>query len=311
MVQSLKEKTTNHKLWPIIVITFGCFLSAFGYTVFITPMKFYEGGVIGIAFLIHYIFPFLSIGIVNLTLTLIIFTAGIKLLGKSFGGKSVYAVFLFSAMLHFFEVIKHNYFPGIISAEPLLNAFYGGILVGGGMGLVFYHGACTGGSDAFAQIMRWIKRIPIGKTLITVDIIVLLCATLYAYNDAKVEGLEKIMYSFIFIFIQIKVVDAVLNGFNASQRIMITTDKPEEIKDAIFKKLQRGITVFKGTGGYTNIERVTLSTVLPKKNVPEVRRIVSEVDLKAFVVIQDVHQVYGQGFEVLPEEGNTPEMKSH
>ncbi len=304
MVEALKQQSFFKLLWPFMVISFGCFLSALGYTLFVTPMGFYEGGVIGIAFLAKYIFG-LPIGATQLIITIVIFIIGTKILGKGFGIKSIYGVFFFSLIFDGLEKLKGIYFPGVISDNMLLNAFYGGIMVGSGMALVFYHGSSTGGSDAFAQIMRWLKRIPVGKTLITVDIIVLLCSTLWAYKKDGVHGLEIIMYTFVFIWIQIKSCDLLINGLNASQRIMVTTDHPELIKKAIFSSLNRGVTTFKGTGGYTGIERTTITTVLPKKQVPELRRIVGETDPNAFVIVQDVQQVYGLGFEPLPVEGET------
>ncbi len=294
---------------PWIVITIGCALSAFSYTVFVTPMHFYEGGVIGIAYLAQYIFG-LPLGTTNIVLTFIIFIIGTKLLGKGFGMKSIYAVSIFGFFLDSFEFLHGKYFPGAISQNQLLNSFYGGILIGIGMGLVFFHGACTGGSDAFAQIMRWIKRIPIGKTLITVDIIVLSIATIWAYKSNGINGLETIMYTFVFIFIQIKTVDIVLNGFNSSQRLIVTTTKPDEIKDAIFNRLNRGVTYFSGVGAYTGLERIVLTTVIPKKNVPNIIRMISQIDDRAFIVVQDVSSVYGVGFEALPKEGEKPVMKS-
>ncbi len=304
-METVLNKKIKSKIWPWVVISFGCMLSAFGYTVFVTPMHFYEGGIIGIAYLVQYIFG-VNIGVTSWIITFIIFGIGTKLLGKGFGARSLYAVSFFSALLWVFEKLHAIYYPHAVSANPLLNAFYGGILIGIGMGFVFYHGACTGGSDAFAQIMRWIKKIPIGKTLIIVDIIVLSLSTIWAYITDGMHGLETIMYTFIFVFIQIKTVDIVLNGFNASQRIMITTDKPEELKEAIFKNLHRGITTFAGVGGYTGVEKSILTTVMPKKKIPIVVKIVSQIDDKAFIVVQDVNQVYGEGFEQLPKEGEKP-----
>jgi uncharacterized membrane-anchored protein YitT (DUF2179 family) len=93
----------------------------------------------------------------------------------------------------------------------------------------------------------------------------------------------------------------VLNGIRANQRVMIVTDDPDTMKQAIFDSLKRGLTIFTGTGGYTGHQRYMLTSVLPKKNIPELRRIVAEVDEKAFVIIQDIHQVYGEGFEELPQ----------
>jgi uncharacterized membrane-anchored protein YitT (DUF2179 family) len=145
--------------------------------------------------------------------------------------------------------------------------------------------------------MVWkLKKIPIGKTLIVIDIFVLGTASIIFIP------FESIMYSMIFIFVEIKVIDMVLNGINASQRIMILTDKPDEMKEVILSSLNRGITIFKGIGAYSGKEKLVLTSVVPKKKIPVIRRIIASIDERAFVIVQDVHQVYGEGFEPLPEK---------
>jgi len=286
------------KQW--LAITVGCILSALGYVVFIIPLNFFEGGVIGLGFLAKHITGLPIIGIVSLSITMVIFAFAAKKMGKSFGARSLYAIILSNVLLDVFTLWKKSIYPGTISDDMLLNGFYGGIIIGFGMGLVFYNGASTGGADALAQIMKRFRQVPIGRTLISIDIFVLSLATYFAVMEFGFpEGLVKIMYSFIFIFIQIKVADTVLNGLNASQQILIISDKPEEIKQAIFERLGRGITFYKGIGAYTGEERITLSTVIPTKETPIVRRIVEQIDPASFVIIQDVHQVFGEGFEKL------------
>ncbi len=278
------------KLWSWVAITFGCVISAVGYVLFILPMDMVEGGSTGVGIIVQHLTGLPIVGTTSLLITSVLFIVGTRILGKGFGVKSIYAATLMNILIDILLIMK---LPQI-TEDMLLAAFYGGAIVGFGLGIIYFYGASTGGADALGQILWKLKKIRIGRTLLTVDVFVLGAAT------AIFIPLEKLMYSLIFIFIELFVIDKVLNGIQANQRIMIVTDKPEEMKTAIFEKLNRGITIFKGTGGYTGNERYLLTSVLPQKNIPSLYRIVSEVDDGAFVIVHNVSQVYGEGFERLP-----------
>ncbi len=295
-----KIKQFIHKIWPWVTITAGSFLAAGGYVVFILPLDMVEGGVTGIGIIMKHITGLPIVGLTSLVITLVVFIIAAKILGKGFGAKSIYATILMNVSIDLFLIL--NIKP--VTGDILLAAFYGGAIIGTGLGLIYFSGASTGGADAFGQILWKLRRIPIGRTLIVIDLFVLGTAT-WAFIP-----LEKIMYSFIFIYIEVQVIDMVMNGLRANQCIMIVTDQPDNMKEAIFSSLNRGLTIFKGTGGYTGAERYMLTTVVNKKQVPGIRRIVSEVDKSSFVIIQDIHQVYGEGFESLPPTRGkrTPEL---
>jgi uncharacterized membrane-anchored protein YitT (DUF2179 family) len=286
----MKINAILKKVWPWIAITVGSVLAAGGYVIFILPMNMVEGGSTGIGIIAQQLTGLPIVGTTSLLITVVMFFIATRILGKSFGARSIYATILMNLLIDFFSIVKIEK----LSEDMLLNAFYGGAVVGLGLGLIYYSGASTGGADALGQVLWKLKKIPMGRTLIAIDFVVLGAATLIFIP------LEQLMYSLIFIFIEIKVIDMVLNGIQANQRIMIVTDNPDDIKVAILGRLNRGITLFKGEGAFTGKERYTLTTVVPIKEVPEVRRIVSAHDEKAFVIIQDVHQVYGEGFEPLP-----------
>lgn len=288
----LNKKFFFHNIWPWILITFGAILSAAGYVVFILPRNMVEGGVTGIGIVVKHITGLPIVGTSSLVITGFVFIIAFKILGKGFGAKSIYATILMNIALDVFLIVKIPTAPG----DNLLAAIYGGGIVGFGLGLIYISGASTGGSDAIAQILWKLKKIPIGKTLIVIDIFVLGTASIIFIP------FESIMYSMIFIFVEIKVIDMVLNGINASQRIMILTDKPDEMKEVILSSLNRGITIFKGIGAYSGKEKLVLTSVVPKKKIPVIRRIIASIDERAFVIVQDVHQVYGEGFEPLPEK---------
>jgi uncharacterized membrane-anchored protein YitT (DUF2179 family) len=267
-------------------------LSAGGYVVFVLPKKMVEGGTTGIGIIVQHLTGLPIVGTTSLAITAVVFMIAARLLGKSFGARSIYAMVLCNVLIDVFMIAGLK----SVSDDMLLNAFYGGAVVGLGLGMIYFSGASTGGADALGQVFWKLKKIPIGRTLIAIDILVLGPATIIFIP------IEQIMYSLIFIYIEIKVIDMVLNGIQANQRVMVVTDEPDRIKSAILDNLNRGITMFKGAGGYSGVERYMLSTVVPKKSVPEVRRIVSAEDEKAFVVVQDVHSVYGEGFEPLPKK---------
>lgn len=286
-----KIKELLPKLWPWLVITIGSVLASGGYAVFVLPMNMVEGGTTGLGIIAKHLTGLPIVGTTSLIITAFVFVVATRILGKSFGARSIYAMILSNLLIDAFLILKIDK----VTDDILLAAFYGGAVVGLGLGLIYFSGASTGGADALGQILWKLKRISMGRTLIVVDIVVLALATWIFIP------LEQIMYSMIFIYIQIKVIDMVLNGFRANQRVMIVTDEPEAMKVAIFNSLSRGLTEFRGIGGYTGKERPMLTTVLPKKNVPGLRRIVATIDEKAFVIIQDIHQVYGEGFEPLPQ----------
>lgn len=281
-------------LWPWLAITLGCVLAAVGYVAFILPMQMVEGGVTGIGIIARHLTGLPIVGITSLIITSFVFVIATKILGKGFGAKSIYATILLNLLIDTFLIFKIT--VNLNEADNLLAAFYGGAIVGVGLGLVYFSGASTGGADAFGQVLWKLYRIPLGRTLIIIDIFVLGAAAIIFIP------LKNIMYSLIFIYVEIKVIDMVLNGLRANQRIMIVTDIPDEVKTKIFKQLRRGLTIFKGIGGYTGKERYMLTSVVPKKNIPELRRLISEIDERAFVIIQDIHQVYGEGFEALPKK---------
>jgi len=291
-MQIIKEEL-NKKIWPWLMITTGSILAAGGYVLFILPFDMVEGGVTGIGIILRHLTGKPIVGLTSIVITSFVFIIAIKILGKGFGAKSIYATILMNVLIDLFVIADFSI--GLEKHDILLAAFYGGATVGIGLGIIYYSGASTGGSDAFAQIMWQINKIPMGRTLIIVDIIVLSIATIIFIP------LKSIMYSMIFIYIEIKAIDMVLNGLRANQRIMIVTDKPDTIKTQIFSSLKRGLTIFKAIGGYSGKERFMLTSVVPKKSIPELRRIIAAVDDKAFVIIQDIHQVYGEGFEPLPK----------
>ncbi|MGI6444302.1 MAG: YitT family protein [Candidatus Ozemobacteraceae bacterium] len=295
-----------------ILVTFGTVLSAVGYVIFILPLHLFEGGVTGLGIIaakfLGKVFAegkMLPItGTVSWALTILIFAVAVKILGRSFGAKSVYATtllyFLMDGLLWFLQ--KNGYDAKIFelfSGDLLVAAIYGALSIGIGMAIVFNEGAATGGGDAFCQIIRKKFHIQIGKTMLVTDSIVLFIG-FFTFDD-PMAGFKTMMYSFIYIFICTQVLDTVLNGFKANQLVVINTGKPDELKEAILEYIPTGVTEYTAVGGFSHKERTILETVISKKRAPELKRIISDFDPDAFVIIQNTAQVYGPGFDELPK----------
>lgn len=311
MEQSGEVKVADANAGSWLWITFGTLLSSFGYVIFILPLNLFEGGVTGLGIIIAKFLGNLFadgrmlpvVGVISWTLTLLIFAASLRIMGKSFGARSIYSTTLLYFSMDIFLWLLQSYgydvkIRQLLDHELLVASIYGALAIGTGMAIVFNEGAATGGADALAQVVRKLKHIPVGKTLLVSDSVVLFIG-FFTFADAMV-GFKTMMYSFIFIFIQARTLDAVLNGFKANQLVMIITDKPEVIKNRIFTELSRGVTEYKSYGGFSKVEKTTLATVIGKNRVPALRRLIADADPDSFVVIQDTAMVYGEGFETLP-----------
>ena len=302
---------SGNELYSWLLITFGTMLSALGYAIFILPLNLFEGGVTGVGIIIAKIIgnSFFGgamppiVGVISWILTIALFAVAVRILGRSFGAKSVYSTTLlyFSMDIILWLMQKSGYagkIKDLLGHELLVAAIYGAIMIGAGMAIVFNQGAATGGADALAQMVRKMKQIPVGKTILTMDFIVLSIG-FFTFSDAM-TGFKTMMYSFIFVVIQARTLDVVLNGFSANNLVTIITEKPEEVKKAVLAEIPRGMTVYQSLGGYTGVSKTTISTVVSKKQVPILRRLVAETDPDSFVIIQQTDQVYGNGFERLP-----------
>lgn len=305
-----KNCCNTKEIYSWLLVTFGTLLSAFGYAFFILPLNLFEGGVTGLGIIVAKILGNIFfagkmppiVGVISWSLTIILFAIAVKILGRSFGAKSIYSTTLlyFSMDIILWLMQKSGYAERIremLGNELLVAAIYGAIIIGAGMAIVFNQGAATGGGDALAQMVRKLKQIPVAKTLLSMDIIVLSLG-FFTFADV-ITAFKTMMYSFIFVFIQAKTLDAVLNGFSANNLVTIITEKPEELKQALFAEIQRGITVYQSQGGYTGVRKKTLSTVVSKKQMPLLRKLVAKVDPDSFVIVQEIEQVYGNGFERL------------
>lgn len=267
------------------IITLGCFFYAIAINYFFISNHLAEGGVAGICLILYYLFK-LPVGIMYLVINIPLLIIGWRLVGRDFLFKTLYGTTCLSFLITFTQNWKGP------SNDILLGAIYGGALIGIGLGLIFMVNGSTGGTDIVARILNRYFDIPMGKTILFLDVVILGVATIFF-------GKEVVMYTLISMVIVSKAIDYFQDGYTKSKGITIISTKSEEIKSRIMDKIGRGTTIIKAEGGYTGNEIDLLFCVVSKFEVTKVKNIVKEIDTFAFLTISDVSEVLGEGFKSL------------
>lgn len=278
-----------HKKWQWIIdavkILVGCALFGLGFSVFLAPSGLSAGGISGIGMIFVEIFGVGTVGGITAVINIPLFIMAAFLLGKKFFVGSFFGMIFLSLFIDLFAMVPP------VELDPLLCALYGGALAGVGLGVVFVAGASTGGSDIIVRILkkRW-QNIPIGWISIFIDMMVAL-ATGVVFRD-----LACALYSGVAIFVTGKVIDVVVYSFDYSKVALIISDQYQEITQRISVQLDRGATFLKGEGSFTREEKMVVLTAVKRQQLAELKSLVAEIDPNAFVIVQEAHQVLGDGF---------------
>ena len=266
-------------------IVLGCALFALGFNLFLGPNALNAGGISGLSMVLVQLLGFGSVGMVSLLINLPLFALGGIKIGKKFFIGSLAGMLSLSVLIDAFSVIP------VPQTEPLIGALYGGVLCGMGIGIVFSTGASTGGSDILVRLLKLkYQYVPIGVINIIFDM------TVAALTGLVFWDISRALYSGVAIFISGQVVDAVVYRFDYSKVAMIVSKEYATIAKEIGVKLQRGSTFLDGQGAYSGQNTKVVFTVVKKQQVAELKKLVVEIDPDAFIVVQEAHQVLGEGF---------------
>ena len=270
--------------WLAVTIL-GSALFAFGFSCFLLPNDISPGGISGLALVVLELLKFGSVGSLSVLINLPLFLiAGLKI-GRRFFFGSLTGMLVSSVLIDAFAALP------MPPTEPLIGALYGGALCGLGLGAVFAAGASTGGSDIVVRLLklRW-RDVPIGTISMCFDGLVA------AVTGIVFHDLNKALYTGVTVFLCGKIMDAVVYRFDYSKVALIMTKEHRKIAEAINNRLDRGATFLHGEGSYTNQEMMVVLTAVKRQQITELKELVMEIDPAAFVIVQEAHQVLGDGF---------------
>ena len=270
----------------------GSAVFAFGFSIFLEPNNINTGGVSGLAQAVAQVIGIGNVGLLSMLLNLPLFLAGGVRVGKRFFFGSLIGMVVSGVLIDAFASFSIGFH------DPLVSGIYGGLLCGLGIGMVFVAGTSTGGSDILVRLLKLhYRNVPIGTISTVFDALVVIL-TGFVFHD-----ISRAMYSGIAVFVTGQVMDIVVYRFDYSKVALIISDCPDEIATDVAQKLDRGVTFLDGHGYYSRLDKKVILTVVKKGQLAELKELVMERDKDAFVIVQEAHQVLGDGFSRYSRDG--------
>ena len=276
------KKTKNKYLQFIIsfiMLTVGTIIASYALESFLIPNTILDGGVTGISIIVSKLTN-IPLSILVLLINIPFVYVGFRNLGKGFLVRTIYTMGLFSLFLNLF----HNVKP--LTEQILLATVFGGVLLGVGVGLIIHFGGCVDGTESVAIVISKKTSLSVGQ--------VVLCFNLIIYTVAGfIFGLDRALYSLLTYFITFKVIDFVSEGLEQAKAALIVTSNGTALAEEIYKRLGRTVTFIKGQGLISGDKEV-LYCVLTRIEIFELKKIVEEMDDRAFITILEVSEVIGE-----------------
>ncbi|NOU94674.1 DUF2179 domain-containing protein [Paenibacillus sp. LMG 31456] len=270
------------KAADICIIIVGAMLFALAINLFVIPNEFGEGGVIGTSIILYYLFQW-SPGLVSLILNSCLLLVGFKFLDKTTTLYTIVAVAFNSLFLYLTEGWR------ISSDELIVNALFGGVLTGIGLGLIIRVGGTTAGTTILARIANKYLDWNVSYALLLFDLVVV-------FSSYFIIGAQSVMLTIVMLYVATKVMDFIIEGLNPKKAVTIISNEQSKIAEQVNVLMDRGVTVIYGHGYYTKTAKEILYIVISKQELSQLKKIVRATDKNAFITIHDVRDVFGEGF---------------
>ncbi|MCM3226688.1 YitT family protein [Terribacillus saccharophilus] len=276
------KQIKQHFLKDLVFLMAGSFLFALAVNIFAIPSELGEGGVTGVTIILFYALGWAP-SIMNLILNGLLIIIGYRFLDKQTVFYTIIVVILNSFFLHLTESWE------IASDQILVNAVFGGLFAGVGIGLVLKVGGTTAGTAILARLANKYLDWNTSFALLFFDLIVVAASWF-------IIGTEKLLITVIMLYIATKVMEFVIEGLNPKKAVFIISNQKDTIAKTISTKLDRGVTLLEGRGYYTQNQKEILYVVISKQELLPLKKIVRSIDTKAFITLYDVRDVFGEGF---------------
>ena len=299
-----------------LLIALGLLVYVLGWTVFLIPNNLVGGGVSGIGAVIQYATGgLIKVSYTFFVVNFVLLAIALKVLGPSFGVKTVYAVIITTLMFQFFPEIIPSEIIDLIgkSNGKLVATVIGGVMSGFGIGLAISQGGSTAGTDIVALMVAKYHNISTGKMILAIDVFIVLSSLIVPMTNSDGnpmtwgEKIAVVTYGFVLIACCSYTVDLYLSGSKQSVQIFIFSKKYDEIADRISENMHRGVSVMDAEGWYTKTNNKVLMVMARKAELNTIRRMNKSIDPEAFLSAGTVMGVYGKGFDKIKVKANKEE----
>lgn len=326
-LKALLEPVGTFAWWrSMFAIVLGCLIMAVGYSYFVSPYNIVPGGVYGMGIVLHNVFPSIQVGAFGYMIDVPLLASAIIVFGRQFGGRTLFAACLTPGLINLLSWIAFpnqealealdpkQLFGGVIdlSNDLMLASLLGAVLIGLGVGLVLRNQATTGGTDIIAMYLQKFAKMKFSTGILLADSCVVLSGLLVigfgvgsGADREAVEGGSWLLsfYSLITIYVSSRVLAYVIDGASYDKLLFIISENHHaELRDFIIEDMDRSGTYIKGKGMYTDQDREMIFVVVSRKEVHLVQNKVREIDPKAFMVVTDAYETFGEGFKQFPDK---------
>lgn len=312
-----------HVLSSWLKIVLGCTILAVGFVFFINPYNIVPGGVYGASIVLHNLFPSVQVGTFGYMFDIPLLILSVLLLGAKLGARTIVAALLTPLIMNLISLWAYPTEEALESLDPslllggmmdmsdhlMLTSIIGAAVIGVGTGIVIRSQATTGGSDIVGMLLQKYCHIRFSTAILMVDAVVVGFGLLVigfglgSADDNTTPSWLLSFYSLISIFVISRVIAYVINGEKNDKLMFVISEKGlPELRKYILEDLDRTGTCIKSSGLYTGKEKEMLFLVVSYKEVNGLKIKIKEVDPRAFVVVTDAYDTYGEGWKQLPSE---------
>ncbi len=294
MIEKEKENTDMngkqslpHAFILLMLVVAGNLLYAMTVKLFLLPAGLVTGGTTGIALAIHQALG-IPVSLFVLIFNVLMLVIGYFLLGRTFAITTIISTFTYPAALELWDQLLGDW---VVTQDILLCTLFSGLGIGLSLGIVIRAGASTGGMDIPPLVLNRYFRIPVSLSLYVFDFCILLTQAFWSTP-------EKLLYGIVLVMTYTIVLDKLMLMGTARTEVKVVTRYPQQVRDAILQKLDRGVTLFYGEGGYLHQETQVVFSIISNRELPQAEKLIRSIDPESFMVVSRVSEVRGRGFSM-------------
>lgn len=289
----------KYQKWlSLALVLAGNIIYAFTVKLFLLPAQLISCGTTGLGMTVEHLTGIPMTAFI-LVFNLCMLAVGWAVMGRAFALSTLFSSLFYPVAL---EILNRVLGDVVITENLLLNTLFSGMGLGLGLGIVLRGGASTGGMDIPPLVLNKFFRIPVSVSLWTFDFCIMLTQMMF-------HSLEDLLYGVMLLIVISMTLNRVMLLGTSRTEVKIISEKSQQIRDAILQKVDRGVTMLHGEGGYLGNSTQVILSVVSNHELPKIENLAREIDPNAFIIVSRVTEVWGKGFTIGKEREQLPEKQ--
>ena len=280
-------KLDRSKVTSLLLVLLGNIIYSFAIKLFLLPAELISCGTTGIGLVVEHFLHIPLSGFI-FVFNMVMLTIGWLILGRKFAMTTLLSSLLYPIFL---EILNQTLGDIYITDNLMLNAIFAGIGLGGSLGIVIRAGASTGGMDIPPLVLKKFFGIPVPMTLWIFDFTIMSAQMMF--HEA-----EDLLYGVLLLITISITLNKVLTLGTRKTQVMIISNQHQAVRQAILSKVDRGVTILHGEGGFRGDQKEVILTIVSNSELPKIQRVAREIDPSCFMVVNEVNEVWGRGFSI-------------